>query len=86
MLSLAENTKLHKGLKIISCHTCIFSHLKGKPDFNPTAHQPKTSLQRSRSECAWLGTLLQQDCSNGRSFLLSAIKNLSSYILSKKAS
>lgn len=25
-----ENMKLHKGLKIISCHICIFSHLKGK--------------------------------------------------------
>lgn len=40
MFSLMENTQLHKGLKIISCHTHIFSHLKGKTNFSPTAHQP----------------------------------------------
>jgi len=86
MFSLTEKTQLHKGLKMISCHICIFSYLKGKADFIPTAPHPKTNLQRNRTECAWLGTLLQHDCSNGRSFLLSAIKNTSSYIVSKKAS
>lgn len=44
MLSLIENTQLHKDLKIISCHICTFNHLKEKMDFDPTAHQPKTNL------------------------------------------
>lgn len=50
MFSLIENTQLHKGLKIISCHICSFSHLKGITDFSPTAHQPKNNLQVNRKE------------------------------------
>lgn len=36
IFSLTENTQLHKGLKIISCHIHIFRHLNGKRNFSPT--------------------------------------------------
>lgn len=76
MLPLTRNAQLHKGLEItlqkgmeiIPCHVCIYSHLKGKTTFSPSVHQSKTNLQWSRREYALLGTPLQHDCSIGSCF------------------
>lgn len=86
MLSLTGNTQLHKGLKIISCHVCTFNHLKEKTDFNPTAHQPKKQLAKEqKGECMARNHVATQ-LLKWKILLLSAVKNLSSYIFSKKAS
>lgn len=82
MFSLMENTWLHKGLKIISCHIHIFSHLKGKKISVLLLTNHKTTrigIERSahgQEHCYNMTTQMEEWV-----FLLFAIKNLSFCIL-----